>query len=390
MKITTTLKVLKFIDTLKAWGRSFAVWVKGLVVLIFYMLMVSGITFGLLQLIYLFKPDEAYVYLAYDPDSCEVEYVEAETINIAPSVNWIDVYIDTEMEIMEINGYRHTFFYNGINYSTADYALMFVPNPLHEEDGDIDRKKYVGEIAVPGMRIAVNDDSSFLIRAISDNDIAECNIYKYKIDSIDGRRIMMDDSKVLMSSGIWTIIEYTKSINIVDIYACELFLVNRDTEEKILIERSEAYGDSIITIIDETGDDESNLIIENEVYIYFSSFTPPKSISFESLKEIKLKSKGELSFYYSPTPTIYDIKNQFIYLKNNAYNIDFTEKTTDSGIEYELSGMVTTAELSNMNLFPSFEGWYRDNVLLAPLTLITVIGGGITLMISNRKEKDER
>ena len=54
----------------------------------------------------------------------------------------------------------------------------------------------------------------------------------------------------------------------------------------------------------------------------------------------------------------------------------------------EFSGTVNEASLSNMYIFPSFRGWYRDNVYLAPLTLITVMLGSISLLrVSPKKPK---
>lgn len=90
---------------------------------------------------------------------------------------------------------------------------------------------------------------------------------------------------------------------------------------------------------------------------------------------------GELEFSCSPTPNVYSPRNQYVYLKDDeGYNIT---SGSIGGYNYELSGTVTEATLSEMDLFPSFGVWYRDNVLVAPL--ITVVFGGITLIINKKK-----
>lgn len=55
-----------------------------------------------------------------------------------------------------------------------------------------------------------------------------------------------------------------------------------------------------------------------------------------------------------------------------------------------VSGDVSEALLSDLDLFPSFNSWYRNNVFLIPLTLITSIFAGVSLMQSSRSVKGMR
>lgn len=76
-------------------------------------------------------------------------------------------------------------------------------------------------------------------------------------------------------------------------------------------------------------------------------------LQFTYVKEINLKVYGELQFSYSPTPNVYSPRNQSVYLKSKDYNIGHGYNGNG---KYELSGMVNKAELSKMDLFPSFYG----------------------------------
>ena len=54
-----------------------------------------------------------------------------------------------------------------------------------------------------------------------------------------------------------------------------------------------------------------------------------------------------------------------------------------------VNGSVTTAELSGIDLFPSFPGWYRNNIYLIPASLITIITGAIALLKMTKKQPND-
>lgn len=164
-------------------------------------------------------------------------------------------------------------------------------------------------------------------------------------------------------------------------FDCNAFLV-KEGEQNIPINNcimkvDKKYG-SIISI-------KSN--IQLEVKKYLGEDTIHKANLFlYGLKTISAKLSGDLNFSYSPESKQYHLNDQIVYLLSE-YNSLEAEIKFDNGInELDLNGMVDEASISKMNLFPTFLGWYRDNIYLAPLTLLTTVFGGVTLMINNKKK----
>lgn len=98
------------------------------------------------------------------------------------------------------------------------------------------------------------------------------------------------------------------------------------------------------------------------------------------------KVSGDLYFSYTPTSTRYHLNYQTIHLGSSENNLEANVLLENGLQELAINGMVDKATISNMNLFPTFLGWYKDNIYLAPLTLLTTIFGGVTLMINNKKK----
>lgn len=175
-------------------------------------------------------------------------------------------------------------------------------------------------------------------------------------------------------------IEYNNNLQFT-FFDCNAFLM-KDGEENIpinncLIKADEKYG-SFMSI-------KSN--IQLEVMKYLGEDTTYKAVlSLYGLETISAKMSGDLNFSYSPESKQYCLNNQIVYLLSE-YNSLEAETKLDNGIsELNVNGMVNEASISSMNLFPTFWGWYRDNVYLAPLTLLTTVFGGVTLMINNKKK----
>ncbi len=108
-------------------------------------------------------------------------------------------------------------------------------------------------------------------------------------------------------------------------------------------------------------------------------------IEFLGIKTITSKGSGLLNFSYTLNPNEYELNNQELNLQAENYSLK-ANLTYDKIIKkYEVTGIVKRAYLSGLNLFPSFMGWYRDNVYLAPLTLITTVLGAVSL--TNKKQE---
>ena len=110
-------------------------------------------------------------------------------------------------------------------------------------------------------------------------------------------------------------------------------------------------------------------------------------IDTQGATKIQAEVTGSLHFIYSEKPVVYELKDRIINLKSRQGDLNFNLKpATDMNKQsLECHGEISNADLSGINLFPSFGSWYRNNVYLVPLTLISTIFAGVTLMQSSRK-----
>lgn len=110
------------------------------------------------------------------------------------------------------------------------------------------------------------------------------------------------------------------------------------------------------------------------------------NIRFTFVQTFVCKSSGSIKFSYSPSIKDYPFNKQLVSLTSVSGDMEANLSFSNGIIQSDAYGMVKSAEISNASLFPSFRGWYYDNIYLAPLAFITVIFGGVTLMINNRKK----
>lgn len=119
---------------------------------------------------------------------------------------------------------------------------------------------------------------------------------------------------------------------------------------------------------------------------YYSKEYNKVILNLYELEAISSQSDGKINFSYTPSSIEYDLNHQQVSLYSKEgrmqANIVFDGKVQS----FSLYGIVNKASISEMNLFPSFFNWYRDNIYLAPITLITTIFGGVTLMLNKKKK----
>ena len=112
-------------------------------------------------------------------------------------------------------------------------------------------------------------------------------------------------------------------------------------------------------------------------------------LELSGINNIYSKSSGDLEFNYGNTPTTYTLNRRDMRLNSKERELNMTIVSYQSENKMMINGDVTEAELSDLDLFPSFSSWYRNNIFLAPLTLITTIFAGVTSMRSSRKIKGD-
>lgn len=98
---------------------------------------------------------------------------------------------------------------------------------------------------------------------------------------------------------------------------------------------------------------------------------------------------GSVKFSTTPKGETYGLDNQEVRLDSQAHDLRITLRANIIGVSSVTSGMVDKAVISGMSLFPSFSNWYTENLLFAPLTLVSIVFGGVALMFSKKKSPKE-
>lgn len=111
------------------------------------------------------------------------------------------------------------------------------------------------------------------------------------------------------------------------------------------------------------------------------------TITMRMVETISTIGTGTMKFSYAPSGTVYKLDSQLVDLHSENLGLTATISTEPKGRSLEINGIVDQAEISGMSLFPSFFGWYRENIYLAPFTLITTVFGGVTLMMNQKKKQ---
>lgn len=104
-----------------------------------------------------------------------------------------------------------------------------------------------------------------------------------------------------------------------------------------------------------------------------------EKIYLKNISELNIKSSGVLNYIYNPEGKQYNLINQDLSLISNEKNLESKIQRVGSKYDISFSGNIDEAYISSFDLFPTFRGWYRDNIYLIPLTLVSVIFGAIKL-----------
>lgn len=116
----------------------------------------------------------------------------------------------------------------------------------------------------------------------------------------------------------------------------------------------------------------------------------PEKVELNNCHQIEGNITGDISFGYGVDPQTQKVKGQNLRMasKTGGIFLDITSGT-DANI-ISAYGVVDKAYLADMDLFPTFRTWYRNNIYLVPITLASTIFSAIALILSARKENSDQ
>ena len=129
-------------------------------------------------------------------------------------------------------------------------------------------------------------------------------------------------------------------------------------------------------------------ILFQEASLSFSTSAKIFSIMYTNIENIIARVSGDLNFSYMSKSNRYELNNDTIDFSNPNNSITaFLQKDNPHSFHLNSSGNISKAEVSGLNLFPSFWGWMYENVYLVPTTILTIIGGAISLIKSEERKQ---
>ena len=124
--------------------------------------------------------------------------------------------------------------------------------------------------------------------------------------------------------------------------------------------------------------------------------------SAKRIKEVYIREAvGSLSFQQAQnTINEYDINAQSVKLESsdrsndNALSIEISSYSNEEASDgysssLKVTGIVNSAKIIYFDLFPTFIGWYKENITLIPLSLVTAIFGGVALLKKSKEKEKE-
>ena len=117
-------------------------------------------------------------------------------------------------------------------------------------------------------------------------------------------------------------------------------------------------------------------------------------MNIRNITSINTIGSGKLSFSYTKKPDDFQLMNQSFFADNtkNLINMKiekFSNYENNENNKFYTNGTIyQNAMLSENNLFPDISTWFRENVYLAPLALLTTIIGTFAIKPKDKKEKN--
>ncbi len=326
-------------------------------------------------------PNKAYIY-------AELEQVELASLDYQAQVLTVDDILSSYLSItsfdkiiIALDGLSM----NSLDFSNGDYLEITpigrMPSELQFFGAKDDIYFYDAYSNVNQYKILYSDSAS--CRFIGEQHVKILYATAYIVEGDSGERTLLDTSEelVLINSMTKDIIskhqelieEITENDGSIRAgyesqYQNYLHTIDRFCNE-------EAYSVRIAT----KSDDPEAKNMRLDAYVDYNS------IRSECITSCTVTASGILRFSYLPLAEEYVLKKQELYLSSDDSSLNLSYDI-NSGTAY-ITGYVTDAQLSQMDLFPNFWNWYFSNIYLAPLTLISTVLTTISMINKSKKSK---
>lgn len=273
--------------------------------------------------------------------------------------------------------------YAEMNLETNSVSISSVSNNnisfLSVDSIEVDGKEFSSRETSYGISTMPLDKHSEIKISSLNNDRIMTYINSYSVNGYSNSYIDIDDTKVSVKCPKGLQAYFDENI-LVEFYNTDAFLLSYDMNPIPIKSCIIKSFDSYIIRFDENTSISTSRSIKTLSAHDKSLNNSNVELSANGVDQIIGETSGDLLFYYTSTPISYSLKNQPIkLLSDHKLSMDFKSEGINDA-KLEVSGVVNSASIYDISLFPSFTKWYRDNIYLAPLTLFTTIFGGVVLV----------
>ncbi len=244
---------------------------------------------------------------------------------------------------------------------------------------EVDDKEFSSRETSYGIStMPLNKHSEIKISSLN-NDKIMTYINSYSVNGYSNSYIDINDTKVSVKCPKGLQAYFDENI-LVEFYNTDAYLLGYDMNPVPIKSCTiKSFGSYIIRFEENTSISTNRAI--KTLSAHGQRFNNSNvEISANGVDQIIGETSGDLLFYYTSTPISYSLKNQPIkLLSDHKLSMDYKSEGINDA-KLEVSGVVNSASIYEISLFPSFTKWYRDNIYLAPLTLFTTIFGGVVLV----------
>lgn len=257
------------------------------------------------------------------------------------------------------------------NVITVDYEDTASLDLLSVYEIEVNGKSYRSDKTLYGISIDRVDEHHFIMMTPLNSDSFNTHMNTYCSNGYSlNNRLATKRFSVNCPNGFQ--LQFEEDIAL-DFYGVNAYLVGSDINPQPIESCVIKAHDGFILRFN-----QNSSLYTNEVLSTKNFFKA--NITATQISKLFGEVSGDLYFSYTSTAQKYNLKKQKLELQSDKnISAEFLYNTNEID-NLEISGTVQEACISNRSIFPSFANWYRDNVYLAPLTLLTTIFGGVALI----------